>query len=244
MAINWNAPIEVRDGRNGNWFWVDKAIWSDERLTASDKVLYGTLAYFANQKNQSSTPSIEILQSNSGLSRRQAYRSIKRLEEFMHVSITRTYGKPNKYTLLDNGINHLKEERGAKLAPVPNITQGGAKSTLKGVPNNTTNKNIYKENNKEIVINNYGKPEINKILDYMKLKFELPRLDGSVDINRRYAWTLFKASRKGLEGVKWLIDQAADDRWFKNHITSTKDLWANQVKIISTKRNGTIYVEN
>ena len=130
MAINYDAPIDIRDGRNGNWFWVDKEVWQDARLNASDKVLYGTLAYFSNQKTQISFPSITTLQSQSGLSRRQTYYSIKKLEVFSYLAVERKRGKPNLYTLLDTAITS------AKIAPVQNQHR-------KGVQNKTSNKSIY-----------------------------------------------------------------------------------------------------
>lgn len=144
MSINYTAPIEIRDGRNGNWFWVDKEIWSDERLTSSDKVVYGTLAYFSNQNSQSSFPSIEKLKSFSSLSGRQVYSSIKKLESLQHVVIKRRHGKANIYILLDNGINHLKEG-GAKFAGVQDKPTTLADFAVEGVQDKPTN-NIYINN--------------------------------------------------------------------------------------------------
>lgn len=170
MAINWNAPIEIRDGRNGNWFWVDKEVWQDKRLSASDKVTYGTLAYFSNQKTQVSFPSINKLQNYSDVSRRQLYRSIKKLENLKYISIKRKYGKPSQYTLVDDAI------RGAKLAPVPNKHQGGAKYGIGGVPNETTNNNYLTR-----ISNKKGKILLRKKLEELKLKktpsFKIQRPD-------------------------------------------------------------------
>ena len=133
MAINWDAPIEIRDGRNGNWFWVDKIVWQDKRLSASDKVVYGTLAYFANNRNQQAFPSYTTLEEYSGVSERQCYRSIKHLESFKYIQIKRKSGKPNLYTLLDTP---------AKMSVVPNNTPTPAKYATPPLPNNTTN-NTY-----------------------------------------------------------------------------------------------------
>lgn len=84
----------------------------------------------------------------------------------------------------------------------------------------------------------YGNPDINFLIDYLKQSLELPNLDLSVKVNRQYANTLLKKSKKGVEGVKWLIDMASSDPWFKNHITSFRDLWSNQMKIVSNTRKG------
>mgnify|MGYP001570764366 CR=1 FL=1 len=101
MPINWNAPIEIRDGRNGNWFWVDKIVWQDKKLSSSDKVVYGTLAYFANNRNQQAFPSYIKIEEYSGVSERQCYRCIKNLEKLKYIQIKRRAGRPNLYTLLD-----------------------------------------------------------------------------------------------------------------------------------------------
>ena len=100
MPYNWDAPIEIRDARNGQWFWVHRHVWNDARLTASDKVLYGTFAYFANGKDQQAFPSITTLAKESQLSKMQVTRSQKKLEQFKYISIKRHTGKVNRYTLL------------------------------------------------------------------------------------------------------------------------------------------------
>lgn len=195
MPINYKAPIEIRDGRNGNWFWVDKEIWADERLTASDKVIYGTLAYFANQKNQSAYPSIESLEKFSGVSKRQIYYSLKRLEGFTHILISRQHGKPNVYILLDSGINHLKEQGGAKFAGVQEVHSGGAKSTLQGVQNNTTNNNIYNKNKLTRTLTKvkegFGNPSINKGIDLLTQFFGYK--PSKMELNRFSLNRLFKS---------------------------------------------------
>ena len=82
----------------------------------------------------------------------------------------------------------------------------------------------------------FGNPDINLVLEYLKEKMELPRLDLSEKVNRQYAHNLIRRSKTGAEGVKWLIDLASKDGWFKSHITSFRDLWNNQVKIMSSTR--------
>lgn len=174
MPVNYNAPIEIRDGRNGNWFWIDKEIWSDERLTSADKVVYGSLAFYANKKDQTAFPSITSLQNNCKLSKRQIYISLKKLEALTHIKIDRKYGKPNQYTLLDNGISHLKQG-GAEFAPVQNEEGRGAASALVGVQNEETN-NIYINKNNLTKLNtnvlrakpSFGNPEINTCLDELE----------------------------------------------------------------------------
>lgn len=166
MAIDYTKPIDIRDGRNGGWFWVDKEVWSDKRLTQSDKVIYGTLAYFANNKNQSSFPSISTIEEYSNASNRQVYLSIKKLERYKYVSIIRKRGKPNEYTLIDEAI--LERKRGgAKFAGVQNNTTTPANKHNVPLQNNTTNKTVFKQelhNNNDV--NNSYKKDIDKMVNW------------------------------------------------------------------------------
>jgi hypothetical protein len=125
---------------------------------------------------------------------------------------------------------------------VSKVTKGGVKSSPKVVSEVPLIENNTIENNKKIVTKvtsetQYGDPNINSIIYYLKEKLSIPDLDGSEKINRQYARLLLQKSKKGLDGVKWLIDQAAEDGWWHNHITSTRDLWNNKVKIVSSTRS-------
>jgi predicted transcriptional regulator len=99
MPINYGASIEIRDNRKHPWFWVQSHIWKE--LDRAEKVVYGTLALFANNGTQESFPSIETVAKDSDCSSRQVYRSLKILEKKKIISIERDLGKPNRYTLLD-----------------------------------------------------------------------------------------------------------------------------------------------
>ena len=145
MAINWDAPIEIRDNRNGNWFWVDKIVWADKRLTSSDKVVYGTLAYFANNKSQAAFPSYTIIAEYSGVSERQCYYSIKRLQDLRYAHIQRGggRGKPNIYTLLENPAKSAGNKK-----TLQKQDENPAKSYKKTLQNSTSNNtNITRLNN-------------------------------------------------------------------------------------------------
>lgn len=99
--------------------------------------------------------------------------------------------------------------------------------------------NNNKQYTKDIIpkgITAFGNAEINELISFMLEKLQIPQLDQSIRINRQYANLLIKASKTGLEGVKWLVDMAAQDDWWRNHITSTRDLYYNRVKIISNRR--------
>lgn len=102
MIIDLDQPIEIRDARNGEWFWVEKSVWTNPALTSSDKVAYGTLAYFANSKTQESRPSLKKIGAFSGLSYRQTVRSMLKLALLKYLTVSKGggRGKINRYTLL------------------------------------------------------------------------------------------------------------------------------------------------
>jgi hypothetical protein len=246
MAINYDKPNEIRDFRNGSWFWIQTHVWRDKRLGKADKVTYGTLTSYANT-SQEMYPSIKRIAEDSDLSARQVYRCIKHLESLGYVTIERTHGKSNLYKLAKTHEAPDSKKRphpttdivspltGSHLGGDKSTLGGGDKSTLRTISNITISKNniLSKDNSKPAV---YGNTDINELVSYLKEKMELPRLDGSDKTNRQYANILLKRSKKGLDGVKWLINVASQDGWFKNHITSFRDLWNNQIKIISNTR--------
>lgn len=103
------------------------------------------------------------------------------------------------------------------------------------------NKRQYTKDNttKEIIHKNvlgFGNPDINECQSYFLQVFQLPEEDASKGQSRQYWNLLIKASKTGVEGVKWLIDRAYEDDFYKNNITSSKDLYYKRVKIISRKR--------
>jgi len=136
--VNYKKPFVVRDFRNGSWFWIQTHIWRDQRLTKSDKIVYGTLASYAND-SQRSYPSVETISKDGGLSPRQVHYSFRRLEKFGYVGITRRRGKANYYDLLKTS---------AKSTPLQPLQRGVqplqttcAKKTLRTISNNYNNIN-------------------------------------------------------------------------------------------------------
>lgn len=142
MTINWDAPIEIRDFRNSSWFWINKLVWNDSRLSASDKVIYGTFAFFANQ-NQIAWPALKTLASFSDISERQVYRSVRTLEKYGYLFIKRHRGrsKRNEYQLLK-----IKPDMIAPFIKNTAYLAGkGAKKKVTNVSENNNNINKNKE---------------------------------------------------------------------------------------------------
>src|SRR3990167_2073081 len=195
----------------------------------------------------------QTIAEKTGVSRPTISRTIKKLLERGWIEETgKVAGKthPTKnYVIVDLWQVNSDYYKDKKIRKPENQSPQNTKDTSTTEPK-IRKPQIYKEDHIEEDIlktnvlstqSGYGNPEINKLVDYLKEKLELPDLDGGQRLNRKYAWILLGKSKKGADGVRWLIDQAANDRWFKNHITSFRDLWANSVKIVSTQRGGMVY---
>ena len=89
---------------------------------------------------------------------------------------------------------------------------------------------------------NFGNLDINECQKYFLEVMKIPLEDGSSKWNRIYWSNMIKEGGRGVDGVKRLIDLAGNDEWFKNNITSSKDLWKNRVKLISRVRGSVVKV--
>lgn len=98
--IDWNKPFEIRDIRNGEWYWVQKDVLASKDINASDKLVYSALAYFVNNKTQTSFPSYPTIANLTSLSQRTVYSSIKKLIKFKFISTRQKEGRVNYYELL------------------------------------------------------------------------------------------------------------------------------------------------
>lgn len=149
MPYNYDKQIEIRDFRNGDWFWVEKSVWENSLLTSSDKVVYGTLAFFSNVKTQRAFPSFKRISEQSGVSQRQAVYSIKKLERLRYIEIVEKGGgkkNPNVYKLL--------KSKYAEFAPNKTVQKrkvNYAKIATETMQNSTSN------NNNRTIINNKRK---------------------------------------------------------------------------------------
>lgn len=105
----------------------------------------------------------------------------------------------------------------------------------------TTNKDNKdkkdKKNNLKITKREFGNKDINKLLDTLQEKLGLPKLDESEKTNRHYAHLTLKKF-DGLDNCLRLVGVAAADKWYKNNITSAKDLYYKGIKLIARKRGG------
>jgi len=125
-------------------------------------------------------------------------------------------------------------EGGEEKTTLPVLPQGGemggkclSANNINALSVNTTTKVV------EGIPSEYGKPEITKILNTLKEKFSLTRLDGSEKENRRYANLAIKKFGDDLPAI---IEAAAKDEFWKNKVSSVKDIYYNGVKILQLKK--------
>jgi hypothetical protein len=109
--------------------------------------------------------------------------------------------------------------------------------------NNVKNYKNVKKNNNTItkVIVETKKPSkrdplIDEASTYFLKVLCLPKEDCPYKQSRQYWYLLLRESRTGIDGVKWLIDQAGKDDFYRNNITSSKDLYYKRVKLVARQR--------
>lgn len=163
LGTEKSMDIQIRDKRNGGWFWVERTVFTNSKLSLPDKAVYCVLASFANNEDQSSFPSYESISTISGVSKRQVVYSIRNLESLKYLYVKRGNGRgnPNVYSLLDT--------KGALYAPfikrerVQDKQLKGANSTRERVHHSTSNKtHITILNNNRVSLDKLKKELIEK----------------------------------------------------------------------------------
>lgn len=73
---------DIRDFRNGNWYWIDREILRryGKKLKASGLAIYNILASYANLSTQSCFPTQATMAKIIGISKRTVIRKIKLLK--------------------------------------------------------------------------------------------------------------------------------------------------------------------
>lgn len=191
--------IETRDLKDGEWYWIDKAILHSygKILQASGIAVYNALASFANSKTQACFPTQKALAKMLCFSRRTVGRKIRLLKQLKLIKVTRMKGS-NLYYLL-------------KLKVTP-ATQGSDTSDTMNKTRGNTNKNNRTRIIKNIDYIKSLKSDFNSFKGFKpKTREELLALDLAItlqDINglsfylsltRKYPETLL---RKVLSEVK------------------------------------------
>lgn len=159
MAINYDAPIEIRDNRNGSWFWIHTHVWRDNKLTQSAKVVYGTIASYSNIK-QTAFPSIARIAKDSDISERHVYRCMLKLQQLQYLKIEKKRGKPNIYTLIKTTPDIVSPLTGSQSTP---------DKTYSGTPDISSPLTI-----RDITKSINNTPDVEKILTWAYERAETP----------------------------------------------------------------------
>jgi hypothetical protein len=110
------------------------------------------------------------------------------------------------------------------------------------VNDTVTDNDIVKEEKKETPKKEYGKPEINEVVNYLTEKLGVT-LDGSVKTNRQFANHLINKIKKdypdknAVDNIKILIDKGLKDKFHGKNITGFQYLYNNLNKIINSIKN-------
>lgn len=118
---------------------------------------------------------------------------------------------------------------------VPHLVSESATSNIYDKTVRQDSKTIDKSIQKPAV-SAYGDPDINSCSAYFLEVMRLPKEDCTQKQSRQYWNLLIKESKTGADGVKWLIDLGAKDEFYRNNITSSKDLYYKRVKLVARKR--------
>lgn len=187
----------------------------------------------------------------TGIKKSTYNRYVKRLKYYGYISTTRTpFGlvfRVNKATkIFGNDVSKMKHQSKSDVSKmnhrcVKNETSDVSKMTL-------TKKTIQLDNTEDNtittkVVTEFGNSDINEIMNYFKLKLELPSLDGTVKSNRYASKRLLTKANNNVSAVKKLIDCLALDDFHAENASSVVYLDKHAVAIMNrARRNNKIGV--
>ena len=106
--------IEVRDLRNGDWYWIHKAIYANytKKIGAIGLALYNAYCHYANKDSGASYPSVETLRNDLGVSRQTIFKYNEILEKNKLIRIKSGKGrkKVNEVYLLKIKVNVVNKK--------------------------------------------------------------------------------------------------------------------------------------
>lgn len=183
------------------------------------------------------------------------YASKNKLGEYLGVSEqtihTLLRKLENRQLIQKNEAKHLRTFDGwfeavqitdtkESLVTLKKVESDTKESLVQHTKESLDNKDIYNKDNTNIlttnVVKEFGNSDINEVIEYFKLKLELPILDGSVKQNRYATKRLLVKSKNNLEAVKKLIDCLAVDSFHAENASSITYLEKHAVAIMSRAR--------
>lgn len=202
-------------------------------LTDTETVLFGFIRFFMGSANKRFYFTNEQLAELIDCTPSYVTKSLKRLEEVGLIETSRRMKAGGGQIRFVTKCNLLI----AKSATSSLQKVQGNKNKIKENKINTTTNVVVGETPsvaKSLTI--HGNGEINQAQAYFLERMQLPKEDVPVTQSRRYWHLLLTESRRGFEGVKWLINLAAEDPFWRNNITSSRDLYYKRMKLVTRKR--------
>ena len=97
-----SSRFQVRDLRNGDWFWINKQALKiiADNIGAKGIAVYNCLCYFVTNRVESCFPSLNTLATMCHFSTRTVMRVLKELRSLGIINIEYNRGQVNTYTLL------------------------------------------------------------------------------------------------------------------------------------------------
>ena len=138
------------------------------------------------------------------------------------VTVTQT---GNAVTHLGQKVTQMGQKLPKQADTIDNIQKTLTKDTLQ--------KTII---SKDITKSSFGNQDINFLIRHLKEKLQLPILDETEKVNRRYCWLAMKKFG-GVDKIKLLIEATAQNQFWSTKITSFKSLYYKGVNIISSNRD-------
>jgi hypothetical protein len=199
------------------------------RLCGSVKagLFLSQLLYWTNKtEDEWIYKTIAEFEEETALSREEQDGAIRRLKQLGFIEVEVRGMPARRYFKADcvKVANQFAENTQTRLCKTLKLYTD---STTENTTDTLTNKLVKAE---------FGNSAINSVSGYFLSKLGIPKEDCTQRQSRQYWNLLLKESKTGADGVKWLIDLAAGDKFYRNHITSSKDLYYKRVKLVAAKR--------
>lgn len=236
-------PIEFRDKRNSDWYWISRLVYEEYSplIGIIGLALYNAYASYARDKAEA-WPSLNTISKKLKISIPTIIKYNKILEKYKLIEI-----KSGKEAGRSNVI-YLLKVKGIKQVNTQGIKQVNTRykrSLDPGIKQVNTND---KNNNEKNIISPYkgdrqkpaslqekkefGNGDINYLIGLLKEKTGLNKLDGTEKQNRRYCWLAMKKFG-GRQKVEAIIKIALHSDFHRKNLTSMKYIYYNGVKIVS-----------
>lgn len=165
--------IEIRDLRNGDWYWVHKTVLEKyaSKIGSTGIAIYNALCYFSNQHNQSAFPSYKTIGKFAGCSEATVKRVLPVLEKNKLVQRAKRGRYSYIYTLLKIAHSDLSQNK---------IAHNDLKIAHNDLPDSSkrpTNKNyLTRIKNKRVSFkkNTNFRPELRNASEVLEEKLKTP----------------------------------------------------------------------